>query len=171
MEGAKGLQIDTGHYGLQDPSYSSNFILNLTNSACSDDSSVRFSPYKDSPVKGSKFSPWNSSNFGSEKSSKSSKIKKTKSLEFSPVTHSSPRPKSTPWTSQPQPLRKEVRALWWNKVAIDAVMIILPLPFFILAAIVVYLNGKHVEAHDLSMLQSSIKAVRLTPTAIIRLTQ
>jgi hypothetical protein len=170
MEGPKGLQIDTGHghYGLQDPSYSSNFILNLTNSACSDDSSEKFSPYKDSPVKGSKFSPWNSSRYGPVKSSK---FKKTKSPEFSPVTHSSPRPKSTPWTSQPQPLRKEVRALWWNKVAIDAVIIILPLPFFILAAIVVYLNGKHVEAHDLSMLQSSIKAVRLTSTAIIRLTQ
>ena len=41
-------------------------------------------------------------------------------------------------------------------------MILIPLPFFILGAAVIAVNGKVVEGRELDILQQSIKGVRLS---------
>jgi len=71
----------------------------------------------------------------------------------------SQRPKSIPWTSRPQALREGLRVRWWRDIMADVVTILMPLPFFILSAIVIALNGRQVDDWTLSALNQSIKAV------------
>ena len=69
------------------------------------------------------------------------------------------RPKSTPWTSRPQPLQKDLRNWWWWDFGIDLAMILLSMPFFVLAATVIGFNGNEVSENDLGNLDTAIRGV------------
>lgn len=73
------------------------------------------------------------------------------------------RPKSTPWTSQPQPLHQPVQTQWWWELIVDTITILLPMPFFILLATVLAVNGRVVDARDLGIIEQSVKGVRTSP--------
>jgi len=47
---------------------------------------------------------------------------------------------------------------WWNSV-VDAAMILIPVPFFLLAAAVIVVDGKEVGISRLETLDRSIKGV------------
>lgn len=64
-----------------------------------------------------------------------------------------------PWPSRPQPLQKRVRGWTWWETIVDFVTVLIPFPFFMLAATVIAVSGKPVEDHDLKILERSIKGV------------
>ena len=67
-----------------------------------------------------------------------------------------------PWPSRPQKLHKSLGEYRWWESTVDVIMILIPLPFFILGAAVIAVNGKVVEGRELDILQQSIKGVRLS---------
>jgi hypothetical protein len=69
------------------------------------------------------------------------------------------RPKSTPWTSRPQPLQKDLRNWWWWDFGIDLAIILVSMPFFILGVTVIVFNGKEVSEDDLGNLDTAIRGV------------
>lgn len=64
-----------------------------------------------------------------------------------------------PWPSRPQKLHKGLSGYRWWESTVDVIMILIPLPFFILGAAVIAVNGKVVEGRELDILQQSIKGV------------
>ncbi len=63
------------------------------------------------------------------------------------------------WPSKPQLLKKRHGSHgWWNLV-VDAAMILIPVPFFLLAAAVIVVDGKEVGISRLETLNRSIKGV------------
>jgi hypothetical protein len=70
------------------------------------------------------------------------------------------RPTSTPWTSMPQPLRHRFPVQWWWDFTVDFIMVLLTMPFFILLATVLYVNGKPVgEEQHLGTIEQAVKGV------------
>jgi hypothetical protein len=78
-----------------------------------------------------------------------------KLLIQSPHTPSSLHAK--PWPARPQRLYKGIRGWRWWDSALDGVLVMLPIPFFVLAAAVVAVNGRVVEQGQFSILDHSIK--------------
>ena len=66
-----------------------------------------------------------------------------------------------PWPSRPQVLQKGMGGWRWWDSTVDFVMLLVPLPFFILAASVFAVNGNEVDDYELSVLEQAIKGVRL----------
>lgn len=64
-----------------------------------------------------------------------------------------------PWPVRPQLLHKDISGHRWWDTTVDFLTILIPLPFFMLAAAVIAVNGKKVDARDLDFLQQSIKGV------------
>lgn len=64
-----------------------------------------------------------------------------------------------PWPTRPQVLYKGLEGRGWWHTSIDVLMLLAPFPFFILAAAVIYVDGKVVDGHQLDLLQQSIKGV------------
>lgn len=79
---------------------------------------------------------------------------------------SKPSPESLhakPWPSRPQMLYKGLGgARLWDS-SLDIIMLLVPIPFFILAVAIMAVNGKPVHDRDLRILQESIKGVSNTP--------
>jgi hypothetical protein len=69
------------------------------------------------------------------------------------------RPKSTPWTSRPEPLHRSLRNWWWWEFGIDFAIILISIPFLLLGATVIAFNGKEVNEEDLDTLDQAIKGV------------
>ena len=69
------------------------------------------------------------------------------------------RPKSTPWTSRPQALRERLKLRWWRDVMIDTFSILMPLPFFFLAATLIFVNGREVHDSSFWVIDQAIKFV------------
>jgi hypothetical protein len=78
----------------------------------------------------------------------------------SPSEKSSPQSlHAKPWPSRPQTLSKGTgRYSWWDS-AIDVSMILIPIPFFLLATAVIIVNGREVNDHQFKLLDQSIKGV------------
>lgn len=76
-----------------------------------------------------------------------------------PESTPSTRPKSTPWTSRPQPLQRSLRNWWWWDFGIDLAVIVVPIPFLLLGATVIAFNGKAVDEGDLNILDQAIRGV------------
>lgn len=82
------------------------------------------------------------------------------SEKYSPVDEPSPQSLYTkPWPSRPQKLFREIGSYRWWESTVDIIMVLIPMPFFILGAAVLAVNGKEVEAEELGILQQTIKAV------------
>lgn len=75
------------------------------------------------------------------------------------INHSPRSLNAKPWPARPQRLYKGIGGWRWWDSAVDLVMIMIPIPFFILAAAVVAVNGKVVDERELSILDQSIKGV------------
>jgi hypothetical protein len=75
------------------------------------------------------------------------------------ISHSPQSLHAKPWPARPQRLYKGVSGWRWWDSAVDLVMIMIPIPFFILAAAVVAVNGKVVDERELNVLDQSIKGV------------
>ncbi|KAH9220610.1 hypothetical protein DL95DRAFT_519913 [Leptodontidium sp. 2 PMI_412] len=76
-----------------------------------------------------------------------------------------------PWPSRPQKLYKGLGGYRWWESTVDVIMILIPLPFFILGAAVIAVNGKVVEGRELAILQQSIKgATTLFPISFAAIT-
>jgi hypothetical protein len=70
------------------------------------------------------------------------------------------RPTSTPWPSVPQPLRHRFPVQWWWDFTVDFIMVLLSMPFFILLATVLYVNGRAVgEMQHLGTIEQAVKGV------------
>lgn len=67
-----------------------------------------------------------------------------------------------PWPSRPQKLYKGLGGYRWWESTVDIIMVLIPVPFFMLGAAVIAVNGKVVEGHELGILQQSIKGVNIT---------
>ncbi|KAE9362946.1 hypothetical protein N431DRAFT_423284 [Stipitochalara longipes BDJ] len=82
------------------------------------------------------------------------------------------RPTSTPWTSLPQPLRHRFPVQWWWDFTVDVIMVLLTMPFFILLATVLYVNGKPVgEEQHLGTIEQAVKgAATIFPIAFAAVT-
>jgi hypothetical protein len=64
-----------------------------------------------------------------------------------------------PWPSRPQVLKKGDHSHgWWDSI-VDAAMILVPVPFFLLAVAVIVVDGKEVDISQLENLDRSIKGV------------
>ncbi|KUJ24376.1 uncharacterized protein LY89DRAFT_727406 [Mollisia scopiformis] len=82
----------------------------------------------------------------------------TLSDKYSPIEKGSPQSiHSKPWPVRPQPLSKDITGQRWWDTTVDFVTCLIPLPFFMLAAAVVAVNGKEVNNRDLDFLQQAIK--------------
>ncbi|KAL2063472.1 hypothetical protein VTL71DRAFT_5277 [Oculimacula yallundae] len=76
-----------------------------------------------------------------------------------------------PWPSRPQKLYKGMGGYRWWESTVDVIMILIPLPFFILGAAVIAVNGKVVDGRELDILQQSIKgATTLFPISFAAIT-
>ncbi|KAK0104473.1 hypothetical protein ONS95_004762 [Cadophora gregata] len=76
-----------------------------------------------------------------------------------------------PWPSRPQKLHKGLGGYRWWESTVDVIMILIPIPFFILGAAVIAVNGKVVEGRELDILQQSIKgATTLFPISFAAIT-
>jgi len=64
-----------------------------------------------------------------------------------------------PWPIRPQRLYKAGEGFKWWDTTVDFVMILLPFPFFLLAAAVISVNGKKVDHRELELLEACIKGV------------
>jgi hypothetical protein len=73
--------------------------------------------------------------------------------------------RAKPWPARPQHLHKSIRGWRWWDSAHDAVAIMLPAPFFALAAVVAAVNGKVFDEQEFVILDRCIKGVR-DPTTI-----
>ena len=62
------------------------------------------------------------------------------------------------WPSDPQPLVKD-REIWWRDLCVNSAMIFTPVPFTVLAAVLISRNGKIVSVDDLKSLERCIKTV------------
>ncbi|CZS95419.1 uncharacterized protein RCO7_05733 [Rhynchosporium graminicola] len=62
-----------------------------------------------------------------------------------------------PWPLRPQKLYRGLGEYRWWESTVDFIMVLIPLPFFILGAAVIAVNGKVVEDRELDILQQSIK--------------
>lgn len=73
------------------------------------------------------------------------------------------RPKSMPWSSRPLPLREKLKLRWWRDIVADSFSILMPLPFLLLGAVLIFVNGKIVNEADLSfiVLDQAIKGVSM----------
>jgi hypothetical protein len=69
------------------------------------------------------------------------------------------RPKSTPWTSRPQPLHRGQRNWWWWDFGIDLAIILIPIPFLLLGTTMIAFNHKEVSEEELETLDQAIKGV------------
>jgi len=69
-----------------------------------------------------------------------------------------------PWPVRPQKIHKGIEGWRWWDAAVDLIMVMIPIPFFILAAAVVAVNGKVVDERELSILDQSIKGVAIRRT-------
>jgi hypothetical protein len=88
----------------------------------------------------------------------------TESFNSSASTKTSPESlHAKPWPSRPQMLYKGLGgARLWDS-SLDIIMLLVPIPFFILAIAVMAVNGKPVHDRDLEILQESIKGVSSMP--------
>ncbi len=60
----------------------------------------------------------------------------------------------------PQPLRHRFPVQWWWDFTVDFIMVLLTMPFFILLATVLYVNGKPVgEEQHLGTIEQAVKGV------------
>jgi hypothetical protein len=75
------------------------------------------------------------------------------------IVHSPQSLHAKPWPARPQRLHRGFRGWKWQDSARDGVIIMMPVPFFLLAAAVVAVNGKVVQERDLAILDHSIKGV------------
>lgn len=84
----------------------------------------------------------------------------------SPESSASPQSLLTkPWPARPQKLHKGLEGWRWWDCTVDLVMIILPIPFIILIAAIIAVNGRKVNDYQLSILDHSIKGVSLCCSA------
>ncbi|KAF8865288.1 hypothetical protein BDZ45DRAFT_736399 [Acephala macrosclerotiorum] len=83
----------------------------------------------------------------------------TLSDKYSPIDKgSSPQSlHAKPWPVRPQLLHKGISGHRWWDTTVDFLTILIPFPFFMLAAAVIAVNGKSVNSRDLDFLQQSIK--------------
>jgi hypothetical protein len=72
-------------------------------------------------------------------------------------------PPSTPWTSQPQSLSHRIPTQWWWETTVDIIMVLLPMPFYILLITVISVNGRGTEDHDLAKIEQAVKGVSACP--------
>lgn len=75
------------------------------------------------------------------------------------ISHSPQSLHAKPWPARPQRLYKGIGGWRWWDSAVDLIMVMIPIPFFILAAAVVAVNGKVVDERELNILDQSIKGV------------
>lgn len=88
----------------------------------------------------------------------------TLSDKYSPIEKGSPQSiQAKPWPVRPQLLHKDISSQRWWDTTVDFVTILIPLPFFMLAAAVIAVNGKEVNDGDLNLLQQAIKGVSIRP--------
>lgn len=64
-----------------------------------------------------------------------------------------------PWPERPQQLQNDKRGHRWWDATVDITMILIPIPFFILAAAVLAVDGEDVRDNQFEMLDRSIKGV------------
>ncbi|KAE8451020.1 hypothetical protein EG329_004692 [Mollisiaceae sp. DMI_Dod_QoI] len=82
----------------------------------------------------------------------------TLSDKYSPIEKGSPQSiRAKPWPVRPQVLHKGISGQRWWDTTVDFVTVLIPLPFFMLAAAVVAVNGKEVNDRELDILQQAIK--------------
>jgi hypothetical protein len=77
------------------------------------------------------------------------------------ISHSPQSLHAKPWPARPQKLYKGIGGWRWWDSAVDLIMVMIPIPFFILAAAVVAVNGKVVDERELNILDQSIKGVTI----------
>ena len=80
----------------------------------------------------------------------------------SSTAHSPQSLRAKPWPARPQQLCKGIRGWRWWDSALDVVVVMLPMPFFVLAAAVIFVNGKIVDQEQFTILDHSIKGVSKT---------
>jgi hypothetical protein len=68
------------------------------------------------------------------------------------ITHSPQSLHAKPWPARPQRLYKGVRGWRWWDSALDGVMVMMPIPFFVLAAAVWAVNGEVVDQKQFTIL-------------------
>lgn len=71
-----------------------------------------------------------------------------------------------PWPARPQRLHKGVEGWRWWDSAVDSIMLMIPIPFFILAAAVVAVNGKLVDERELNILDQNYQRRELSLFAL-----
>jgi len=80
----------------------------------------------------------------------------------SPLEKSSPQSlHAKPWPSRPQLLSKNTGSHKWWHSATDVAMVLIPVPFFLLGAAVIIVNGREVNDHQFELLDRSIKGVHI----------
>jgi hypothetical protein len=69
------------------------------------------------------------------------------------------RPKSLPWTSRPQALKERLKLRWWRELVVDIFSLLMPMPFLLLAIILLYANGKKTSDRSFIVVDQSVKVV------------
>ncbi|KAH8596751.1 hypothetical protein B0O99DRAFT_619841 [Bisporella sp. PMI_857] len=130
MSARPNVRFEVPPNGVQSPSTSPEFIFDLSKS---DDGSSEKTIEQDSPVENRELPNWNA-----------------------PPNRWNQRPKSMPWSSRPHQLREKRRPRWYRDLVVDSFVIFISFPFFIVAAVVVALNGRQVNDTILSILKQAI---------------
>ncbi|TVY65524.1 hypothetical protein LSUE1_G008057 [Lachnellula suecica] len=83
---------------------------------------------------------------------------KSESEKSSPQSSISPQSLHTkPWPARPQVLHKGLDGWRWWDSTVDVIVLLLPIPFIILIAAVIAVNGREVDEYELNILDHAIK--------------